>query len=275
MNPENIAKEIKKVGSLPTLPGVVAQLCAMVDSPDTSASDIANLISKDQVLAARILKLVNSAFYGFPGRISSVSQAYVLLGFNVVKGLSVSVSVFDLMKGGLEDLWRHSLACSTVAGHVARALGEQDPEEIAVAALLHDIGKVAIWTKFPEEMEKVISQLQATNKSLIELEEEFLGITHVEVSGLLAEKWNLPENLREPITCHHQPWRSKKHTKRTYMVHLANIIAIGMGYSFSKDTYVHSMDKRLWDALELNDDLMDRIMENVVENIDEIDEFNF
>jgi len=275
MKTRNVEAEIRKIGALPTLPGVVAKLCAMVDSPDTSATDIANLISKDQVLAARILKLVNSSFYGFPGRISSVSQAYVLLGFNAVKGLSVSVSIFDMMKDRLENLWRHSLACSTVSGQIARTLGEADPEEIAVAGLLHDIGKVAIWTRFPEEMEKAMTDPENRGKSLTEVENEHLGISHSDVAELLTREWNLPENLKEPIIFHHEPWRSKKYPKRTYIVHLANTIVKGLGYTFANDGLTQPLDKKCWEVLELNDKVLDKIMANVMGCIEDIDEFSF
>jgi len=272
---EKTQREIKKISGLPTLPGVVTKLCSMVESPDVSAAVIGKLIASDQVLAARILKLVNSAFYGFPGRISSVSQAFVLLGFNVVKGLAVSASVFDMMTGHLEGLWRHSLACSVVAARVARVLGEPDAEEIAVAALLHDIGKVALWTKFPYDMALIMDEIKVKDKTLVDLEDERFGMTHPEIGEILVKQWNLPDNLIEPITFHHQPHRSKKYERRTHIIHLADLITKGLGYTFSTDYYVSPLSKKSWKYLELNDEVLSRIIEEVMDNLDDIDDSSF
>ncbi len=270
-----IRREIKKIDALPTLPGVVKKLSAMVESPDISADQIAGIISKDQVLSARLLKLVNSAFYGFSGRISSISHAFVLLGFNVVKGLAISTSVFDMMKENLGDLWRHSLACSTVAGQIAKAVGEQESEEVAVAGLLHDIGKVAVWAKFPDEMSELMARARNEEKSLAELEKELLGMNHAEIAELLSTQWNLPESLVEPITCHHDPELSKKYRKRSCIIHLANAMVRGLGYTFSSDVYVYPVSRCCWETLSLTDELLESIVEKVMEDIDEVDEFTF
>ena len=275
MTEKNIRNEIRKIDALPTLPGVVAKLCAMVESPDVSAGEIGKLIASDQVLAARILKLVNSAFYGFPGHISSISQAYVLLGFNVVKGLAVSASVFDMMKGQLDELWRHSLACSIATSRIASLIGEPDVEEIAVAGLLHDIGKVALWTRLPEEMEKLMPDVKDGGRQLFDLESEKLGITHPEIGEMLAKQWNLPENLIEPITCHHEPHKSKKFHRRTCIVHLANLITRGLGYTFSDDIYVAPISKKCWSTLGITDENLDNIIEDVLDNLSDIDDSSF
>jgi len=272
---DDVRSEIKKIDALPTLPGMVKKLSTMVDSPDMSASKVADIISKDQVLAVRLLKLVNSSFYGFSGRISSISQALVLLGFNVVKGLTISASVFDMMKENLDDLWRHSLACSTVAGEIAKVLKEPDAEEIAVAGLLHDIGKVAIWVRFPDEMKQVLSRVKEEDKNLIELETEVLGMAHPDIAELLSKQWNLPDSLVEPITFHHAPELSKNYRRRTYIVHLADSIVRGLGYTFSSDIYVYPLSRNCWKELSLNDDLMDEIMDNVMEDIEDVDAFTF
>ncbi|HDM32619.1 MAG TPA: HDOD domain-containing protein, partial [Deltaproteobacteria bacterium] len=137
---ERIKSITKKIQSLPTLPPVVKKLTKMVESPDVTARDLGKLISSDQVLSAKVLKLVNSPFYGFPGRISSISHAIILLGFNVIKGVVLSASVFDLMEQSMVGLWEHSLACAIVAGTISRGLDIPEPEEVSTAALLHDIG---------------------------------------------------------------------------------------------------------------------------------------
>ena len=132
------------VQNLPTLPSVMYEVTALMDDPNVSIEQIEDTIGMDQVLSAKVLKMVNSPIYGFPGRISSVQHALVLLGFNVVKGLIISTSVFDDATETMRDLWNHSMACSLASAEIARVLKFKDHGEYAVAGLLHDIGKVGI-----------------------------------------------------------------------------------------------------------------------------------
>ncbi|HOS96772.1 MAG TPA: HDOD domain-containing protein, partial [Deltaproteobacteria bacterium] len=146
----------RKIQSLPTLPKVVEKLMTMVESPDVSPKDVGKLISSDQVLGARVLRLVNSPFYGFPGRISSISHAIILLGFNVIKGVVLSASVFDLMERSMVGLWEHSLGSAIVSGAISRKLGLAEPEEISTAALLHDIGKVLVRVSLSADYDRIV-----------------------------------------------------------------------------------------------------------------------
>ncbi|HNU75506.1 MAG TPA: HDOD domain-containing protein, partial [Deltaproteobacteria bacterium] len=146
----------KRIQSLPTLPPVVKKLTTMVESPDVTAKDVGKLISSDQVLSAKVLKLVNSPFYGFPGRISSISHAIILLGFDVIKGVVLSASVFDVMEKSMEGLWEHSLGSAIISGTISRALGLKEPEEVSTAALLHDIGKVLVRVSLSEDYDQIV-----------------------------------------------------------------------------------------------------------------------
>ena len=128
--------QILAVKDLPTLPGVLTEVSALVENPDSSTDQISKVIAKDQVLSAKVLKMVNSPVYGFPGRIGSIQHALVLLGFNVIKGIIISTSVFDVMNEHMRGLWEHSLGCALASSAVARAIGCKDPEEYAVAGLL-------------------------------------------------------------------------------------------------------------------------------------------
>lgn len=133
---------ILAVRDLPTLPKVLEEVSKLVERPDSTTEQVAKLISMDQVLSAKVLKMVNSPVYGFPGRISSIGHALVLLGFNVLRSIIVSTSVFEVMTENMVGLWEHSLGCAMACGSVARMLKLKDAEEYAVAGLLHDLGKV-------------------------------------------------------------------------------------------------------------------------------------
>ena len=141
---ERIQREIDSLSNLPTLPGVLEFVNSMVDEDSSNAQSLGEIIARDQVLSAKVLRLVNSPFYGFPGRISSVNHAIVLLGFNVVKGLLLSTAVFDSLADEAKGLWEHSLGAAVLSRSIAKEAGLRDPDEIMVAGLLHDLGKVIL-----------------------------------------------------------------------------------------------------------------------------------
>jgi len=148
-DPTDLRNRIEKLGDLPTLPHVVQRIAAMIGRPNVSTEEIGSIIEKDQVLAAKVLKLANSPFYGFPSRIGSVSHAVIVLGFNVVKGLTLCASALSIIKdAGMDQLRRHSLGVAITANHLlATRLEIKNPEELFVSGLLRDIGKVILYVK--------------------------------------------------------------------------------------------------------------------------------
>lgn len=183
MNVKQIRDRIEQLDSIPTIPAVVRKLLKTVDSPAVSLGDIGEIITKDQALTAKLLKMVNSPIYGFPGRISSVSQALILLGLNVVKGMLLSISVFEMMEKTMVGLWKHSLCTALAAKTLAIKKGLKEPEEIMLLALLHDIGKVALNMKFSEEYKQALLISEREEKLIKESEGEIFTITHAEVGG--------------------------------------------------------------------------------------------
>jgi len=152
-----IRSSIEKINTLPTIPNVLKKLLKMLENPATSLNDIGHFISHDPIITTKVLRMINSPIYGFPGRIYSVNQAVILLGLNVVKGLLLSVSVYDLMKKVMMGLWEHSLACAITSRLMAKKKGLKEPEESSIAGLLHDIGKVALILQFQGYYETAMS----------------------------------------------------------------------------------------------------------------------
>lgn len=252
MNVKQIRDKIEQIDSIPTIPVVVRKLLKTVDSPSISLGEIGEIITKDQALTARLLKMVNSPIYGFPGRISSVSQALILLGLNVVKGMLLSISVFEMMEKTMVGLWEHSLCTAIAARAIAIKKGLKDPEEVMVSALLHDIGKVALKIKFPEEYEKALSISDREEKLIRESEETVFSISHAEVGGWLTEKWYFPRSLTEPIAYHHRPILSKQAPERTALVHVADILVRARGVGFGGDNLVPPVNAKVWEELSLS-----------------------
>ena len=265
---------LRQTKNLPTLPGIISKLTKMADDPDTTTEQMGKVISKDHILAAKLLKLVNSAFYGFPQRISSLSSAIILLGFNVVKSLIISASIFEVMEDQDIELWEHSLGCAVVCNVIAKRMGVSEPEEVSTAGLIHDIGKVAIKMELPDEY-KLINRLVVERKlSMRQAEWEVLGLTHADAGGWLTKSWNLPPKLIDPISCHHDPRKSKEEQLNSSIIHFSDILIRGMGYGHAGDNKVPMLSKRAWKLLDFTPEDINQIIDEVDEKLWDVKGFS-
>jgi putative nucleotidyltransferase with HDIG domain len=264
---------IGRIQSLPTLPQVVQKLTTMVESPDVTAQEVGKLISSDQVLGAKVLRLVNSPFYGFPGRISSITHSIILLGFNVIKGVVLSASVFDLMEQSMVGLWEHSLGSATIAGTISRSLGLAEPEEIATACLLHDIGKVLVRVSLQDDYEKISALVNKEGKTFREAELEILGVDHAEIGGWLAHEWNLPDRLAVPIEFHHDPSGAKKFQDRVAVVNIADALVRAWGIGNGGDPWASKISKDIWESTRMNTLDLDSFMKKLLEELEEVEQY--
>src|SRR5208283_4734866 len=222
MDTREMRTQIENIDTLPTIPSILRKLLAIIEKPKISINEIGSFIANDPVLTSRVLKVVNSPIYGFPGRISSLNQALILLGLNVVRGMLLGVSVFEAMQKTMVGLWEHSMGCGIASLIIAKKKGLKEPEEISIAGLLHDIGKVVMGLKFPEEYGQAIADAQKSEIFMIESERKHFNITHADAGGWIALKWNFPLNLVEPIEYHHKPHLSKVVPLQTAIVHFAD-----------------------------------------------------
>ncbi|MBW2655695.1 MAG: HDOD domain-containing protein [Deltaproteobacteria bacterium] len=256
-------RKVERISSLPTTPDVLKQILVVIEKPNISLNKISNFISNDPALTTKILKMVNSAIYGFPGRISSVSHATVLLGLNVIKGLLIGTSVFELMQKSMLGLWEHSLNCAITAKLIAQRKGLKEPEDIYAAGLLHDIGKVVLILQFPKEYEKVMNETEMEDITIFEAEKHHFPETHAGVGSWLAEKWNFPLNLVESIKYHHEPHLSKNAPLETAIVHLSDTLVRAMGFGFAGDLFVPALNPVAFEYLDLNENDIKEILEEV------------
>ena len=261
LTPELLEKRVRSLSNLPTLPGVIKAICHMVEDRNSSATDIAALISKDQVLSARILRLINSPVYGFPGRISSVTHALVLLGFNVVKGLVLGTAIFETFGKQAVGLWEHSLGCAIVSRRLAKELNVPDVEEIMIAGLLHDLGKAVLSFLAPDEFKIALDTALDKNCHLAVAEREVFGVDHARVAGWVAHEWHLPGRLSDALAYHHRPEAAKNCKQETGVVHLADILARGMGYGWPGDMAMPPLDHASFQGLNISFEQIDRVLE--------------
>ncbi|MCK5706743.1 MAG: HDOD domain-containing protein [Candidatus Aureabacteria bacterium] len=267
---EVLSTIIKKIDTLPTLPTTFAKINSLMKNSRTSANDISEVISKDQVLTARLLQLVNSTFYGFPGRITTVSGAVVILGFNALKNLVLSSSVFDIFQvsgsSGVLDLnefWKHSIACAVTSRLIGKIIDYEDTEELFVAGLLHDIGKLVEIQHLQASFGGVIERTKEKRITIYEAEKEILGFTHCDIGGLLGKRWKLPASLGEAIEAHNDFKKAKKYPKIVATVHLADILVRAKEIGYPGDDYVPEIDGAAWEALGLGLSYIEPIMDKI------------
>ena len=280
MKEEIIKKVIDGISGLPTLPVILGKTTQMLDDPDVSASDVGRVIVKDQAIASKVLRLVNSAFYGCQRQVSTISQAVVLLGFNVVRNIVLSVSVFETFSQDSKAeefdkyrFWEHSIACGATTRAISKHLGVKDPEEAFVGGLLHDIGKLVLDQFLTEEFLKVLQLVKEKEIPILEAEQEVLETTHPQIGRFLAQKWNLPSTLEEAIAFHHNPTSAETELKLVSAVHLADVIVKGMGIGYSGDDLVPQINKRIWDGLKLNLNLVGSWLKEIGDEVEKASSF--
>jgi len=274
---EDKRSELKKIimdtKTLPTLPGVINKLNTLSDNDKASVQEMAKIVSSDQVLSARILRLANSPSYGFY-RVSTISNAMILLGVNVVKSLALSSSIFAIMEKNSVGLWEHSLGVGVAANLLARKLGLPECEEIATAALLHDIGKVIISLKCSEADNSIRSLIKSRQIYSREAEREVIDTDHAEIGGWLAKSWFLPDKLSEPIACHHNVLKSENHRIKTSVVHIADVLIKASNFGNSGDCFVPVIQKVAWDTLKLNEQILAELVEEIEDKLVEVRNFS-
>jgi HD-like signal output (HDOD) protein len=217
-------------------------------TPEASAAQIAQLIESDQALASKVLRLVNSSYFGLPRKITSLRQAVVLLGFNAVRNALLALSVVHVFgKGSKEDFdraefWKHALGTAATARFLASKLHQGSEEEAYAAGILHDIGKIVLDQYLHSQFMACLEFSRMEGLSLFEAERRLLGITHCDVGEYLGEQWGLPPKLIEGIALHHRPRILRSEPKLVAIVCVADTLvrqmAIGHSGNFGPTDFV-------------------------------------
>lgn len=268
---ERLKARIEQSGNLPTLPGVVARIIEMVDNEQTTARQLGAEIAKDQVVSAKVLKLVNSGFYGFSQPISTIPHAVAMLGFDTVKSLVLSSGVLEMMDNALPGLWEHSLACARACTLLANEADLEDPEEVGVIGLLHDLGKVILCQSLPEDFARIRQRADRGDMLFVQSETDVLGSHHGEIGAWLLERWALPAKLTVPIADHHSFRPTHDHAKRTAVVHLADILVRAEGFGSGGDRRIPQLSDGCLDTLGLRMDTVETVMNRLHTELSELD----
>jgi putative nucleotidyltransferase with HDIG domain len=257
---EALRNRVEEMSNLPTLPGVVQLIARMIEEDDVSAKDLSEVIARDQVLTSKILRMVNSPVYGFPERIASITHALVLLGFNTIKTVVLTTAVFDELGKERPGFWQHSLGTALVAKHIAKSIDLADPEEIMMAGLLHDLGKVVLAYLTPDDYEAALMIADLGSKTIREAEVEIFGVDHTLVGGWVSEGWHLPARLRDAIIHHHHPSRAPQHQRVAAVVHVADILSRTLAYGDPGDKVMPPLDHPAYEMLGLDSAAIDQVI---------------
>ena len=260
-----------RMHELPALPLIAQRVVDLINNPTSSAGELERVIQHDQALTARVLKLVNSAYYGFPRRITTVGQGIVILGYRTLKELVLSITIAGLfqMKGehkGFDRtaLWQHAVGTAVGAKILARSAGLPLEDEVFSAGLLHDIGVLLLDLCLTTEFEELFALTSQGHLPLIRAEEQVLGFNHTLINKMLAEQWNFPPLLVEVLCHHHRPVQTRNYWAAVALVFLADNLAqeAGIGFLEGYDTDPE-FKTQVWAWLELEIEIKASVLRQI------------
>ncbi len=248
---KEVRRKLKKLEGIPTLPPIIKELNRLIADERSSLNEIAELVEKDQVLTSKVLRIANSAFYGFPKKVSTVQNAMMLLGINVLKVLIMTSSIFEMLHKEDVGLWEHSVGVAACSRIIAEKIDYKDPAEIATSGLLHDLGMVIEKVVFHEKYQELLALIEK-GENPIEAEKKIFGLYHAEIGAYLMKQWNLPDSLIEPVEAHHELEKTKKFKVEAAIIHVADIMIHARGYGKTFFKKVPPLNPRALKLLKLN-----------------------
>jgi putative nucleotidyltransferase with HDIG domain len=241
VNNKKIQHIMEKVKSFPGMPGTAAKLFALINNPDMRISQIEEILRYDPGLTANVLRLTNSAYFGFPSKIGSVRQAVILLGAKRLIQLVLTSCIHAVMKKSVEgydllagELWRHSIAVSVAAEALVEELRIPAADVVFTTALLHDVGKLAL-SDFVKDDLQTIEGAAAQGISFEMAEQSVLGINHAEAGALILENWSFPPEIVRAVRWHHAPDAAGETSNSIDIVHVANVLSLMIGIGVGRE----------------------------------------
>ena len=278
-----IDNAVKEISHIATLPEVTVQIIELVEDPNSTAQDLHKIISNDPALCSRILKVVNSAFYGLPGQIGSINRAIVLLGLNAVKNIAIAASLSKLYRGGqltpeftAKDLWVHSISTAAAAKLVADVMKLGLPDEAFLGGLIHDIGIIVEMQHDRQKLIDVIGRLNVKggepNEDMLKVEEEIFGATHEDFGRALCERWKFPKSFTYVTGSHHNPLELAAGNRTlACVIHVADRLAGKVDEEgFRLDLASLEVDPGVMDELKLSTAQLAQILEQLPQHIEDV-----
>jgi len=267
----------EKIKNLPTLPDIVQKLITLIQDEKTSAGDLSKLISYDQAISIKLLKVANSAYYGFLKEVATIQHAIVILGFEEVKRLSLGISILNFMDDNsslmMQDLWKHSVGCSLASQIISKKINVE-PDITPTSSLLHDIGKLILDNVFSKEYKSVMETVKTEKINTIDAEKKILGFDHADVGLWLCTKWKLPPALILPIAYHHQVKKADKdNILNVSIVHLADTICHKAGMGSYVNATIPSFQEAAKKTLQINEEDLGPMVEDLQSEEEKVQAF--
>jgi putative nucleotidyltransferase with HDIG domain len=270
---------INRTLELPTLPEVLLRMNEVMANSKSSVDDVARVIATDPAVAANILRLVNSAYYGLQVRVSTVSLAVSVMGFAMTSKIALKAAVFSrFAKRGSavagfdpEGFWRHSIFSAVAArtiGRESERFANADPEDLYTCGLLHDIGKILLFEKMPERYAEVLGDVERTGRPETEAERDVLGFTHAEAGSVLAIKWSLPEDLAIAIRYHHAPDKDTYRKSLSHLIHLADHLAWSASFPSTRVARTATLEPSAYDELGIDPARVEELLPQIHEDFE-------
>jgi HD-like signal output (HDOD) protein len=265
---------LDKLNDIPTLPLVATRVTELINDPNSSSGDIADVLKKDQVLTAKVLKLVNSPYYGIPGEVTDVQRALAYLGFNTLAQLVLSVSIIsmfpekDMGKFSMYEFWKHALGTAIASDLLAKKVNYPRPEECFTCGLLHDIGKIVLLQIAPDEFQKIVQNTEKKQISFAQAEQDLEVPPHGYLGEFIANKWRLPMIIRLSIRYHHFDVTKmdtilESQKPAIQIVGLANQIVNKEKIGYSGNSAEEVIKPEFLEALKISDEVLKEVAEKV------------
>ena len=246
---------VQEVQNLISMPEVLLRVNRLIDDPTSTSVDVGRVITQDPGLTARLLRIANSSYYGPGRRIDTVSRAVTQMGMRQLRDLVLATAAASVFQGipntviAMDDFWRHSIYCALAASHLAKLSGMPNHDGLFVAGLLHDVGQLILFHRYPAESHQalLLAVSDPAVPSVHEAERRIFDFDHMQVGCELIRHWKLPENLQQCVAYHHHPMRAPSHRKEVAIVHLANAIAGLIELGSHDVNEISDLDVQTWE----------------------------
>lgn len=277
MDDKKAALVLRHIDKMPSLSPTVAKILQVANDPTSSANDLNKVISLDPVLAAKVLKLVNSAYFGFSEKVTSTVRAIVMLGLNTIKNLALSTAAMEALasdsKGGLnmDDFWQHLIATGVCSKLIAKKIGihKNFVEDYFLCGLMHDIGKIIINRINPVGYGKVLTAAESSGKPLYLYETAIFGINHAEIGELLAKKWGLQDSILQAMSLHHKPSAaSEENQKIVYSIYISNNYVKKIKLGKSGNSNLEEISEDILRKVGITPEMLDNLEGTLLEGVE-------
>lgn len=259
---------VNRVKSIYSLPTIYTRIDHAIHDPRSNLEDIGHILAEDSGLSARLLRLANSAMYNFPSRVDTITRAIAIIGTQQLRDLVLATSVIQMFKGidakivDMEQFWHHSIATGIAARVLTTYQREGNVERFYLMGLLHDIGRLIMYTQIPQQMSQLLQQAESPPQLLYRLERQQLGFDHAAVGRLLLKNWQLPEAIQHAVGYHHNPTGSASWQKEAAVIHCADVLVYGMALGSSGEHFVPKLSDMAWQSLKLPASLLPDILQH-------------